>query len=199
MQNKKCCTAKENKSRGMISGILFGLIPHSFCVAFILFSIVGAVSATAFLKKFMLIPNLFWLLVITSVILATIAVALNLKRNNCLCKSGVKSRWKYVVTTYTATALVNLFMFFIVFPALANINLQKSPEKNNLAELSLNVDIPCSGHASLIVDEIKKNCDVDSIAFSAPEKFDIKYNPKETTPEKIVSLEIFKTYPATIN
>lgn len=199
MQGKECCGIKKKEGRGIISGALFGLIPHSFCIAFILFSIVGAVSATAFLKKFMLIPNLFWLLIGISVFLATVAVVLNLKRNDCLCKSGAKNHWKYIATTYVATILVNLFMVFIVFPLLANINLQKSSKENNLAELSLNVDIPCSGHASLIIDEIKKNCDVASVAFSAPEKFDIKYNPKETTPEKIVSLEIFKTYPATIN
>jgi hypothetical protein len=207
-QEKSCCQTKtDKKSKGILSGILLGILPHSFCIAFALFSIIGAVAASAFLKRFLLIPNFFLYLIIISLVLATLSSAIYLKRNKCLCSSGIKSRWKYISSVYSTTILVNLFMFFVILPALANANFQKTPnvsqkvlgeEKNNLSELSIKVDIPCSGHASLIIDEIKKNCNIDSITYSTPDKFEIKYDPKKTTPEKITSLEIFKTYPVKI-
>lgn len=204
-QEKSCCVVKNGKkNKGILSGIIFGLIPHSFCIAFVFFSIIGAVTASAFLKKFLLIPNFFLFLVIISLILATISSVIYLRKNGCLYISGIKSKWKYIFIVYSGTILVNLLMFFVVLPAVANINFQKIPEKslsqkNNLSNLFINVEIPCSGHASLVIDEIKKNCDVQSIKFSMPNTFNIKYDPKKTTPEKIASLEIFKTFKANIN
>jgi hypothetical protein len=196
-----CCSkTKDSSKRGVLRGILYGLIPHSFCIAFIIFSIIGAVSATAFLKRFLLIPNFFYFLIFVSLLLATVSATVYLKRNECLCASGIKSKWKYVTTLYSATILINLLMFFVVFPALANIN-PKNPiaQTENSADLSLSVQIPCSGHAPLIMDELKKNSGVQSVTFKLPDIFEIKYDPKETSPVKIASAEIFKTYEATIN
>lgn len=203
MINKNCCKIKNNK-KGILAGVLFGLIPHSFCIAFILFSVFGAMAALTFLKKFMLIPNLFFLLTLVSLILATVSAIFYLRRNACLCFSGIKNKWKYILTLYFTTISINLLMFFVIFPALTNANFQKSEPKvlgqeNNLSQISLTVEIPCSGHSSLIIDEIKKNCDVESVNFSMPNKFDIKYNPKKITIKQITSLEIFKTYPVKIN
>jgi len=200
-QEKSCCqTETGKKSSGILSGTLLGILPHSFCIAFALFSIIGAVTASTFLKKFLLIPNFFLYLVIVSLILATFSSAIYLKKNKCLCATGIKNKWKYIFTVYSATILVNLFMFFVILPALANANFQNvlGEEKNNLSKLSIKVDIPCSGHASLIIDEVRKNSDVDSVTYSTPDKFDIKYDPGKITPEAITSLEIFKTYPAKI-
>ena len=206
-QNNCCAVGKDRKSAGILSGIMLGIIPHSFCIAFVVFSIIGAVTASAFLKKFLLIPNFFLFLTIISLILATISSAVYLRRNKYLCVSGIKSRWKYILVVYSGTVLVNLAMFFVVFPAVANINFQNvsgeragiSGQKDNLSELTLHVQIPCSGHAPLIIDEIRKNCDVSSVKFSMPDVFDIEYDPEKVTPEKLASLEIFKTYKATIN
>lgn len=210
-KEKSCCLeTKRNSGKGILSGLLSGLIPHFFCIAFAVFSIIGAATATTFLKKFLLIPNFFYFLIAISLLLATISSAVYLRKTDCLCPSGIKNKWKYISTLYSATILINLLMFFIVLPALANMNSQKeskenasSPEvigrENNLSRLSIDVEIPCSGHASLIIDEIKKNCFVDYVKFSMPNKFEIKYDPSKTTPEKIASLEIFKTYPAKIN
>lgn len=211
-KEKFCCEAARGKKRkGFLSGVLFGLIPHSFCIAFIIFSIIGTVTATAFLKKFLLIPHFFYFLVFVSLLLATISSAIYLKKTDCLCASGIKIKWKYISTLYSMTILVNLLMFFVVLPALANVNLQKSPAsgnttdqtspgtENSLVELSIEVQIPCSGHASLIIDEIRKNCNVQFVKFEMPNRFEIKYDPVMTTPDKIISLDIFKTYPAIIN
>lgn len=207
-QKDSCCAVKkDSQSRGILSGIMLGVLPHSFCLAFALFSMIGAVTASAFLKTFLLIPNFFLFLVIVSLVLASVSAAIYLKRSGCLCASGIKSKWRYLAVVYAGTILVNLLMFFVVLPAVANVDFRKPPrelagiqdQKGPLAELKLSVQIPCSGHASLIIDEIKKNCDVQSVKFSLPDTFDIKYDPKKTTPEQIASLEIFKTYKAIIN
>lgn len=206
------CTNMQNKSKsGILSGIIYGIIPHSFCIAFALFSIIGAVTATAFLKKILLIPNLFIFLVIISLALATVSSLLYLRKNRCLCALGIRNRWKYLLSLYSATILANLLMFFIVIPALANANSPQDPSwqiagnqetglaKNGLATLSINVKIPCSGHSSLIIDELKKDSGVEFVKFKLPDNFEIAYDPRITSPEKITSLEIFKTYEAKIN
>jgi len=200
-QEKSCCTTETNKkSKGILPGILYGLLPHSFCIAFAIFSIIGAVTATAFLKRFLLIPNFFYLLVLFSLILSTVSSIIYLKKSDCICISGIRRKWKYVITLYLSTIMVNVLMFFVVFPALANITQKNAAtlgEKS--ASFSLNVQIPCTGHAPLIIDEIKKDSGVQSVEFNTPDIFKIKYNPNETSPKKIASAEIFKTYEATIN
>jgi hypothetical protein len=206
-KNPCCAVGKERKSRGVWSGIMLGVLPHSFCIAFALFSIIGAVTVSAFLKKFMLIPNFFLFLVVVSLVLATVSCVVYLRKSGCLCISGLRSKWRYVATVYLGTILVNSLMFFVVFPVLANSSFQKVAVENsgiqnqgsNLSELTLRVQIPCSGHAPLIIDEIKKNCDVQSVKFSMPNVFHVEYDSDKMTPEKLASLEIFETYKATIN
>jgi len=203
-QKNHCCSIGENKkNRGILSGIMFGLLPHAFCLAFALFSIIGAVTASAFLKRFLLIPNFFLLLTAVSFILATISAVVYLRKSGRLSVSGLKNRWRYILAVYVSTILVNLMIFFVVFPALANMDFSRSPkvqgQAENLSELAINVQIPCSGHAPLIIDEIKKNCDVQSVKFLMPNIFYIKYDPNKITPEKVISLEVFKTYKAVIN
>jgi hypothetical protein len=195
-----CCKiAKPNPNKGVLSGILYGLIPHTFCIAFVLFSIIGTVAATAFLKTFLMIPYFFHFLVFISLLLATMSSIIYLKRAGCLCVSGIKSKWKYISTLYSATILINLLMFFVIFPVLANINSNNTINQGEyLAGLSIAVQIPCSGHAPLIIDELKKDSGVGYVKFKTPDIFEIKYDPNKTSPKKITSLEIFKTYKATM-
>lgn len=201
-QKTTCCqNPADKKNRGLIPGIIYGLLPHSFCIAFVVFSIFGAVTATAFLKHFLIIPYLFHILVVVSLVLATLSSAIYLKRNKCLCLPGIKNRWKYIATLYSATILVNVLMFFAIIPALANINSGPALAKENIPVklLSINVQIPCSGHAPLIIDEIKKDRNVQTVRYRVPNTFEIQYNPEKTSPKKITSLNIFKIYEATIN
>jgi hypothetical protein len=195
-QEKSCCTvAPDKKDRGILTGIIYGLIPHIFCIAFILFSIIGSIVATAFLKKLLLIPYFFQLLVIVSLLLATISSTIYLKKNGCLCASGIRKKWKYLTTLYALTILINLLMFLVVFPLLANTNSANAinPEKYPTS-LSMAVQIPCSGHAPLIIDELQKNNGIGSVKFRMPNLFDVQYDPSLISPEKIISSEIFKTY-----
>ncbi|MFA5392396.1 MAG: hypothetical protein WC306_01730 [Candidatus Paceibacterota bacterium] len=199
-KEKICCVAaKHNSNTGVLSGILYGLIPHTFCIAFILFSTIGTVAATVFFKRFLLIPYFFYFLIFISLLLATISSVIYLKRTSCLCISGIKRKWKYITILYSTTILINLFMFFIVIPILVNASSNNTiNQENNLANASITVQIPCSGHASLIINELKKDSGVGLITFEMPNIFKIKYDPKKTSPEKIVSLEIFKIYKAIV-
>lgn len=182
---KSCCT----------KGVFYGLIPHVFCIGFIIFSIIGSVSAATIFKNFLVIPYFFQILVILSFLMATISAFFYLKRNNCLCWQGAKSKWRYLAILYATTIFVNLFMFYSVFPALANIDSKNYNFSGaNLADLSLKVGIPCSGHAPLIIDELKKDAGIKNITFKMPDVFEIKYDSSQTSKDNIKSLNIFKTY-----
>jgi len=199
-QNSKCCIqTKSNAREGLFSGILYGLLPHSFCLAFALFSVVGAITMSAFLKNILLVPNIFYYLVIVSLLLATISVYVYLRKTDCLCKKGIKNNWKYISTIYSTTIIVNLIFFYGIIPVLANVSTNNTfVAANDLKELSLKVDIPCTGHSFLIIQEIKKCSGVSDVKFEAPDIFNVTYDNRNTSLKEITALEIFKTYPVTI-
>jgi len=201
MENKNDCCKINNDSekRGFLKGIIYGILPHIFCIAFVIFSVIGATAFTVIFKNILLIPYFFHLLVAISFVFATISAVFYLKSKDCLCISGIKNKWRYLIILYGVTILVNLLMFFVVFPVLANINYNKtSQQQNNFKNISLEVKIPCSGHSFLIIGELKKIEGVGNIKFRMPNIFDIEYNPSLTSIEKITSLEVFKTYTANI-
>lgn len=115
-----CCQPADNYKRGFGTGLLFGLIPHSFCIAFLLLSIAGATSATALLSQFLLVPYLSLFLVIISLSLATLSAYIYLKKTGGCSLTIVKSKWKYLLTLYASIAIMNLIVIFIVLPALSN-------------------------------------------------------------------------------
>lgn len=196
-----CCEQIEEKKReGIFAGILWGIFPHSFCIAFILFSIIGATTATIFFEKLLLIKNLFYFLVLVSLVFATISIVIYLKKCECLCVSGVKRKWKYISTMYFTTILINLSLFFIIFPVLANMNGKtENSEIENISKLSINVEIPCSGHAPLVIEEIKKSGGIQSVKYNLPDNFEIRYDAQKNSLEKIIALEIFKTFKVRVN
>lgn len=195
MENN-CCASDKKENKGILRGILLGILPHSFCIGFIVFSVIGVASAAAIFKKMMVVPYFLQILTLFSFIMATISAIFYLKKNDCLCLKGIKNKWKYLLVLYGVTIFTNLFMFSYVLPALANASF-KNPGPlvaQNLANLSLKVEIPCSGHAPLIMDELKKDGGVKNINFENPDIFQISYDPSQTSKEKIESLDIFKTY-----
>jgi len=193
-----CCDNQIDDSdikKEIKTGILYSLIPHTFCIIFIVFSAIGALSLTAFIKKILIIPYFFLFLIIFSVLLATISAVIYLKKTKYLCISGIKKKWKYLTILYSVMIIVNLFMFFIAFPAIANISSNnKVNQEIYSSELILSTQIPCSGHAPMIIDELKKDNGVGAVTFKNPNIFEVKYNPKITSPEKIISLKIFETF-----
>lgn len=186
-------------------GVLYGLLPHTFCIAFILFSVIGATTAITLLKPLLLNRYFFYILISISFVFATISAVVYLKRNRNLSIVGAKRSWKYLTLLYGITIFINVILFLVVFPLAANLNLNKSEESLavnaqnvQLSSLTLEVSIPCSGHATLITGELKKISGVKEIKFRLPNLFDIKYDPLQTSQEEILSLEVFKTYQAKI-
>lgn len=207
-EKEECCKADgKQKSNGFFKGVIYGLIPHAGCIAFIIASILGVTAATELFKPLLLNPYFFYILVALSFTFATISSAIYLRKNGLLSSNGVKRKWKYLSTMYGSTIGVNLLLFMLIFPLLANVSVAQSPTGNlalsngginTLSSLKLQVDIPCSGHAPLISDELKKIDGVSNIQFSLPNVFDVKYDSSKTSKQQILSLEVFKTYKATV-
>ena len=197
-KNNNCCDKQKNNAeagREIRTGILYSLIPHTFCIALVVFSILGAVGLISFIKKALVIPYFFSFLIIFSVVLASISALFYLKKTRDLSFSGIKRKWKYLTILYSTMLAVNLLMFFVIFPATANMGSKNIKNAQSYSEaLSLNVEIPCSGHAPLITYELKQDEGVGKITFKNPGIFNVRYNPNLTSPEKIKSLQIFKTF-----
>jgi len=196
-----CCqSAKKNKQTGFLSGLVSGLIPHTFCILFIIFSVLGATSATFLFKGLLLNKNFFYLLILLSFVFATISAIVYLKRGQLLSVKGIKYSWRYLTILYGITIVVNLLLFFIIFPLTANYSSKKNQQSNNgtmkQSLLTLKVSIPCSGHASLITSELKKLPGINEIKFRLPNIFDVSYDANQLSAEQILNLNVFKTYKA---
>jgi len=204
LNNQKSCCQKEGKGRekkSFFTGLLYGILPHTFCIAFIILTALGATTATAIFKPFLLNRYFFYILTGLSIFFATISAIIYLKQNGVLSFQGTKRKWKYLLILYGTTIFVNLLLFMVIFPYLTNLNKASLTTINETAFLSsvtLKVDIPCPGHASLISNELKKIEGVEDVKFSIPNLFDVKYNSAKTSKEKLLSLEVFNTYKATV-
>jgi len=199
MASKSCCQpVKKYKPSGLVPGILYGLLPHTFCIAFVFFSVLGATVATAFFKKVLLVPYFFQILVALSFVFATIFATLYLKRNQSLSWEGVKRNKVYLAILYGTTMGINLLFFLVIFPLATNFNI-RSPQvydSSNSSTFVLKVAIPCSGHAPLITDELKKTPGIENVVFKLPDLFDVNFDRRKITPEQILDLEIFQTFSA---
>ena len=92
-KKKDCCSAAESNvkdKRGLLAGIVYGLLPHSFCIAFVVFSAIGATTGALVFKKFLLVSYFFQILVLVSFVFATISAVIYLKRNGILSWQGIK-------------------------------------------------------------------------------------------------------------
>lgn len=200
-EKNSCCQPKIKKEKGFINGLIYGLLPHTFCILFIIFSVFGATSVTFFLKGFLLNKNFFYYLIALSFFFATLTAIIYLKKNGVLSFIGVKRSLSYLLILYGTTVGVNLLLFLVIFPATANFSLKKDSIKGvsaNQSAITLQVDIPCSGHAPLISSELKKLNGVEEIKFRLPNFFDVYYNLQLTSEEKILNQSIFKTFKATL-
>ncbi len=208
-----CEQKSKQKEKGFLAGIVYGLVPHTFCIAFIIFTVLGVTAATAFLRPFLMNRYFFHILIALSVVLATVSAVIYLKRNSILSLSGIKRKKGYLLALYGITVGVNLLLFMVAFPVAANLDAGVSlktavsslfgpgqdlalAEDNFLA--TLQVDIPCPGHAPLIVGELKTINGVDVVRFNFPDLFEVGYNPDKTSEAEILSLDVFETYKANV-
>lgn len=211
-----------NETKSFIrQGIIYGLIPHMCCITYIVASVLGVTVATQLLRPFLLNSYFFYLLTSVSIILATLSAFIYLNRQGFITlnktKNGleisfspgiIKRNWRYLSVLYGTTIGVNLLFFMVIFPLLASVSTEASPidggtimvnqNTDSFSSIRLKVNIPCPGHAPLIIQELKSINGVLEVKFSFPNIFDVKYDPRKTSKQQILSLEVFKTYRATV-
>ncbi len=191
--------SKVSGDKGSIKqGIIYGLIPHIGCIAFVLASILGATFFTQAFKPLLMNKYFFYILVGVSFAFATISSYFYLKKNGLLSIKGIKRSWNYLTIMYSTTIGINLLFFLFIFPILTNVSAQTPVSYTSGSTLKISVDIPCSGHAPLIVDEVKKIDGVNNVKFEFPNVFYISYDTSKITKENILSLDVFKEYPAKV-
>lgn len=194
-----CCKAKKPKSgQGIWSGIVNGLVPHIGCIAFIVLAAVGATTAASFFKPLLLSSYFFYGLVALSLVFATISAVFYLRKREALSLEGIKNSKKYLTILYGTTIMVNLLFFFIIFPFAANIGSAAvtGAAVYSSSKITLQVNIPCPGHAPLITGELNKLDGVLSAKFSFPNYFEVTYDPNKVSKAQILSIDIFKSFKA---
>lgn len=199
---------QSEKRKGVIQGIIFGLVPHTFCILFVVLSIVGAVTATTLLKRLLYLPYFFQIIVALAFVFATVSSVFYLKRNGLLSWAGARFKWKYLTTMFATTIGVNLLFFLVVFPAVANLDLKpfnttgvaqaQTISTKDTASLTLQVAIPCSGHAPLIIGELEKLDGVVDAKFQGSNLFKVQYDPAKITVGDILAQEVFKSFKAQV-
>jgi len=211
----KASSSSPKKTNSLKEGMIYGLVPHIGCIGFIAGSVLGVTVAIEFFKPLLMNPWFFHILILLAFAFASVSSMFYLRKNNLLSWKGVKKKKKYLSAMYGSTLGINLFLFFVIFPMTANFdtgsfgnttgnlslagaeagNLQ-APGDDSL--LTLQVDIPCPGHAPLISGEIKTISGVTGVRYRGPNLFDVAFVPEKTSKDEILSLEVFEVYPATV-
>jgi len=204
MENKDnlpdCCKPKkEYKGNNPLMGIAYGIIPHIGCILFIIAAVLGATVLMQFFRPLLMNRYIFHYLILISIGFATLSSFLYLRKNKFLSWEGIKKKKGYLSIMYGSTVGINLILFILIFPFLANITGNVTAEEiPGASVLSISVDIPCPGHAPLISNEVKTVEGVKGSEYSFPNDFEVYYDPSITSEEEILSLEVFDEYPATL-
>jgi hypothetical protein len=197
----------QNKRTGVIQGLIYGLVPHTFCILFVVLSVVGATAATRLIKGLLYLPYFFQIIIGLALFFATLSAAFYLRRNGLLSWEGIKFKRKYLVTMYTTTLAVNLLFFYVIFPAVANLNSSTVSAAGvgarvvaieNTATVTLAVQIPCSGHAPLVIGELKAFDGIVSTTYRSPNLFQVVYDPARITVGGILAQPVFDSFPALV-
>jgi len=194
-----CCKPKkEYKGNNFLKGLFYGLIPHTGCILFIIGAVLGATVLMQFFKPLLMNRYIFYYLILISIGFAAASSFFYLKKNKLLHKEGIKSKKGYLSIMFGSTIGINLILFFLVFPLLANIGSVSAQEMEDASLLKISVNIPCPGHAPLISNELKTIQGVQGSKFSFPNDFDVYYDNSQTSKQEILSLEVFDAYPAEV-
>ena len=212
--------SKSGKSKNIKSGaslkqgIIYGLLPHTGCIAFIVATVLGVTVATELFKPLLMNPYFFYILIAISFIFATISVFFYLKNQGFIgikltdgkmefdfASNILQRKWKYLSTMYGTTIGINLLLFFFIFPYLANFDtnppITGAYVAGDFDVVTMSVKIPCPGHAPLISGELKKVSGVLGVKFRMPNLFDVTYDSSITT-DDILSPDVFNTYKPTL-
>jgi len=193
-----CCKPREGKKpSGFLQGLVWGIVPHIGCIAFILASILGLTAAASFFRPLVAKSYFFYIMIAMSLVFATISALFYLRKNGGVKEA--KHHKKYLTIMYGSTILVSVLLYFVIFPLVAGSTTGYIiADLQNLNTITLDVAIPCPGHAPLITDELKKLDGVIKVEYSPIKTFKVYYDPVKITKEKILELEVFKEYKATI-
>jgi len=196
--NLSCCQNKPIGPKGFWPGVCYGLIPHFPCLAFIVFSVLGVTFAASIFRPLMISRYFFYGLIGLSLLLTSLVALFYLKKNKILNWSGINQAKKYLLTLYLTTIIINIFFFFVIFPALAilNNNFDEMVQGSNF--ITLKVDLPCPGHAYLMVGDFEKIPGVNNINFKMPNLFDISFDPTVVSAQQILDIDILKIYQSQI-
>ena len=112
---------------------------------------------------------------------------------------GIRRKWRYLLTMYGTTIGVNLLLFLLIFPMLANVS-AAGVKNAGLSDSTVmfSVNIPCSGHAPLISEELKSIEGVNAIEYSFPNNFEVSFDSAKTSKQEMLDLAVFDEYPATV-
>ena len=195
---KSCCQPVSGKKpQGLWQGLLYGIVPHIFCILFIIFSIVGSTIGATFAGKFLRVPYFFQFLVLLSLAFAFISAFFYLKRLSLLNWSGIKQSWKYLSILFGLTVIINLVLFFGIFPAVANIGSGQALVSDQT--LVLNVALPCPGHASIVTQDLLSQSGISAVKYQLNNNsFVVSYNPELVTASQIIGRDIFQEFRAKI-
>ena len=191
MKKPDICKDKGNESKGLLAGIVAGTIPHIGCMAFIIFTLLGITFLSSLFKQFLILKWAFPLMILLSFILAGISSFFYLRKNCCVNKT------KYLAILFSSVILINLLLYFVIFPATANISGYSVGNTDKTKLIILQVSIPCSGHAPLIIDELKKLPEVKAVNYRTPNYFDVECD-SDLDEEKLLNLDIFEEFPCKI-
>jgi copper chaperone len=191
----------------LMQGLAYGLIPHIGCIAFIIGSVLGVTLLMEFFRPLLMNYYFFHYLVILSLGFATLSSVIYLRKNGFFSLAGIKRKRQYLSVMYGSTVGINLVLFMLIFPLLANVPTVSALDatgniigysEGDLSSAKLAVDIPCPGHAPLISEELQTLPGIAGIQFGFPNEFTINYLPGEVSVDDMMGLEVFKTYKATV-
>lgn len=192
-----CCKPKkEYHGKNVFKAVGYALIPHVGCIAFVFAAILGTTVLMQFFKPVLMNRNIFYYLILISLGFASMSSFFYLRKNKCLSWDGVKNKKGYLSIMYGSTVGVNLLLFFLIFPMLANVASAAPSDLSGLSLMQMTVDIPCPGHAPLISNEVSGVLGVEGVEYSFPNKFDVYYSGE--IEGEILSLEVFDEYPANV-
>lgn len=198
-----CCKPVGKKPKGLAQGIMYGIIPHAGCIAFILASVLGLTVAASFFKPLLAKSYFFYGMIALSLVFATVSALFYLRRNGGI--NTAKNHKGYLTILYGSTIFISVLLYFVIFPMVATASAAvpitgaaTNANLDNLNTLTLSVAIPCPGHAPLITDELKKVDGVVKVEYAPLSTFKVYYDPTKTTKQKILGIEIFQEYKATV-
>ncbi len=193
-----CCKPNNGEKKKGMKGLLYGVIPHIGCIIFVIASILGSTVLIQFFKPLLMNRNIFYYMIGISFGFATLSSLLYLRKNKLLSWQGIKRKKGYLTIMYGTTIGISLLFFFFIFPLTANIGGVNAQVVKTDSLLKISVDIPCPGHATLITNELKTIDGVEGVKFSMPNNFAVYYDASRTSKQEMLSLDVFKEYPAKV-